>query len=58
MKRTITLSTFRRVNAAEEQMIRAMMPATSEASPEPVPFRAYDRPVTKTLTYRLAEVAR
>jgi hypothetical protein len=36
MAKTITLNTFRRFEAAQESMMRAMMPRTSEASPEPL----------------------
>jgi hypothetical protein len=36
MKKTITLSTFRKVARAEEQMLRACMPQTSAACPEPI----------------------
>lgn len=56
MKR-ITLSAIRRITATEEAVIRAMMPKTSLADAESLVYRAfdrtYDRPVTKTLTYRM-----
>jgi len=35
MRKTITLSTFRRMHAAEEQMMRATMPRISASDPEP-----------------------
>jgi hypothetical protein len=36
MKKRITLHTFRRVGAAEEAMMRAVMPRASAADPEPL----------------------
>jgi hypothetical protein len=66
MKR-ITLSTFRKVSAAEEMMMRAMMPTISAADPVPLPKFAAAAPVVvastagtrlvKPLTATLAEVS-
>jgi hypothetical protein len=36
MRRTITLSTFRKLEAAEETMLRAMMPRTAAADTTPL----------------------
>lgn len=42
--RKITLNTFRRLHVAEEQMMRAMMPRTSESDPQPLPKFAAPEP--------------
>lgn len=67
MGRRITLSTFRRIGEMEERMIRAAMPHTSAANPEPlarlaasqaggvVTWRSGSR-LVKT-TWKLGEVA-
>ncbi len=70
MKKTISLATFRKIEAAEDAMMRAMMPRTSAVDVAPLTF-AQDRtvvvasvggtrlarPTFATLTYRLAEKA-
>lgn len=73
MKKRITLNTFRKMNVAEEQMIRATMPRTSAADVAPlVPHFAAERSTVvatvagtrlarrsmAALTYTMAEVAR
>lgn len=40
MRPRITLNTFRRIDRIEEQMIRAAMPRTSAADPEPLAVHA------------------
>ena len=68
MKKTITLSTFRKIERAEEQMLRACMPLTSAACPEPIETAIAPRVVVRSvggvrlvrmapLTATLAEVA-
>jgi hypothetical protein len=66
MKKRITLNTFRKMNRAEEALIRIMMPATSAADPLPVETPITPRVQVRTLsngvrlvkplTYTLAEV--
>ncbi len=68
MKKTITLHTFRQVARAEEQMIRACMPQTSDLCPEriesPIMPRVSVRVLSngvrlvKPLTFTLSEVYR
>lgn len=73
MKHRITLNTFRKLNAAEEQMIRSTMPRTSAADATPLaPHFAQERSTVvgsvggtrlarrshAALTYTLSEVAR
>lgn len=48
-----TASTFRRFAAVEEQMIRASMPRTSVADPEPLTGRRVVMTVTNMGTSRL-----
>lgn len=69
MRPRITLATFRKVAAAEETMMRAVMPRVAQADPTPLPRfaapaagellaqRAGSR-LVKPLTFTLAEVAR
>ena len=68
MRKTITLSTFRRADRLQEQMIRAAMPRTSANDPKPLPAfaapllrelvaaRAGTR-LVRPLTYTMREVA-
>ena len=60
MRPRITLNTFRKLDRAEEQVIRAMMPKTSDADPAPLDVRGWtnSRKTEKTLTFTLGEVAR
>ena len=66
MKKTITLATFRRVHAAEETMMRIVMPRTSASDPLPsLPFTAPGEVIARRtgsrlarpLTFTMAEVA-
>lgn len=66
MRKTITLATFRRVEAAEETMMRALMPRTAAASPEPLVSEIRNQPrrtwragsLVSKGAFTLAEVAR
>lgn len=67
MQKRITLSTFRKVERAEEVMLRAVMPRTAASDPEPIESRIRPRVVLRTiagvrlvakpLTFTLQEVA-
>lgn len=67
--RKTTIHVFRKLSRLEEMMIRAAMPRTSAADPEPLPVFAAPDPVVlatsatglrlvKPLTATLSEVAR
>lgn len=65
MRNKITLRTFRKLDHAEEMMMRAVMPKASAASPERLETRGWVRTTARsarTLTmpcrFTLAEVAR
>lgn len=64
MKRTLSLASFRRLDRAEEALIRAVMPRTAAADPEPLtPFagtparRTWTLAIAPPLMVSLAEVA-
>lgn len=54
----LKLAHWRKMSAADEAVIRAMMPRTSAADPAPVGYFANTPSrATKTLTFRLGDVA-
>lgn len=66
MKKTITLNSFRRIEAAEEAMMRTLMPRTAAASPEPLVSEIRNQPrrtwragsLVSKGAFTMAEVAR
>ena len=65
MRTKITLRTFRKIDQAEEMMMRAVMPKASAASPDRLETRGWCRTSVRTArtltapcTFTLAEVAR
>lgn len=61
MKTHLTLNTFRKLDRAEEAVIRAMMPKTSERDTEPLALRGAienSLKTSRTLTFKLSEVVR